>query len=147
MKRYFVEITMAVLVIGLLFGCASKISTLKLSPEEQTYLGSALSFPLEFIISNNEADVAWGRTQSFIGKFSSMKLQMVTDYVIQTYNPRSGDTDFGYYVTKTPLGDKVQITVQCNTGNQFRLEDAKNNAHIFAYYIKTGALSPRLIVR
>ena len=136
-----------ILVLALLAGCATT-SMLKLTPEERTYLEKAKAFPLEFTIPKSEADEAWGRAQSFIGRFSSMKLQTVTDFVIQTYNPRSTDVDFGYYVTKTPMGDKVQITVQCNTGNVFAEEDANNNAHILAYYIKTGELvNPRLIAR
>jgi hypothetical protein len=147
MRKYCIYAIAAILAGGILTGCATT-SMLKLTPEEQTYLEKAKAFPLEFTIPKSEADEAWGRAQSFIGRFSSMKLQTVTDFVIQTYNPGSGDVDFGYYVTKTPMGDKVQITVQCNTGNMFAGADANTNAHILAYYIKTGELvNPRLIAR
>lgn len=146
MRNSSIEVTVVILVLGLLSGCATT-SMLKLTPEEQTYLEKAKAFPLEFTIPKSEADEAWGRAQSFIGRFSSMKLQTATDFVIQTYNPASPAVDFGYYVTKTPMGDKVQITVQCNTGNMFAGADANTNAHILAYYIKTGELVPRLISR
>jgi hypothetical protein len=119
-----------------------------LTAEERSYLERAEACPLEFTIPADEADAAWGRAQSFIGRFSSMKLQTVTDFVIQTYNPREGNVDFGYYVTKTPLGDQVRITVECIKGNLFSGADAKRNAHILAYYIKTGEEpSPKLIAK
>jgi len=146
MRKYAIEVTVAILVLALLTGCATT-SMLKLTPEEQMYLEKAKAFPLEFTIPKSQADEAWGRAQSFIGRFSSMKLQTVTDFVIQTYNPISPNVDFGYYVTKTPMGDKVQITVQCNVGNIFSGADANTNAHILAYYIKTGELVPRLIAK
>lgn len=137
----------SILIFIIFISCATT-SMLKLTPEEQTYLEKARAFPLEFTILKSEADEAWGRAQSWVGKFSSMKLQIATDFVIQTYNPGFTDVDFGYYVTKTPMGDNVQITVKCITGNWFCGTDAKTNAHILAYYIKTGELSnPRLITR
>ncbi|MHA1305140.1 MAG: hypothetical protein ACTSPI_15690 [Candidatus Heimdallarchaeaceae archaeon] len=147
MKQYSIYTIVSVLMIGLLSSCATT-SMLKLTPEEKTYLEKAKAFPLEFTIPKSEVEEAWGRAQSFIGRFSSMKLQTVTDFVIQTYNPRSGDVDFGYYVTKTPMSDNVLITVQCIAGNMFTGADANTNAHILAYYIKTGELpNPRLIAR
>ncbi len=108
MRKNRIDAIAAFLVLCLLMGCATT-SMLKLTPEEQTYLEKAKAFPLEFTIAKSEADEAWGRAQSFIGRFSSMKLQTVTDFVIQTYNPGSGDVNFGYYVTKTPMGEEVQI--------------------------------------
>lgn len=141
------EVTIIVLVLFVLVGCTS-ISMKNLTPEERNYFEKVDAFPLEFTMPTIEADDAWGRAQSFIGRFSSMKLQTVTDYVIQTYNPGSSDVKFGYYVTKTPMDDEFQINVQCNTGNMFAGGDAKRNARILAYYIKTGELcNPRFIAR
>jgi tetratricopeptide (TPR) repeat protein len=119
-----------------------------LTSDERIYLEKVKAFPLEFTIPINEVEVAWGRTQSFIGRFSSMKLQIVTDYIIQTYNPPKGEISFGYYVTKTPIGNNVKITVICITGDPLGEGAASLNAHILAYYIKTGELPyPRLIAR
>jgi len=144
-KMRFLNLIIAFLVTG----CGATVSMMQLTPAEKVYIEKVKSFPLEFTIPASEAEEAWGRAQSFIGRFSSMKLQIVTDYVIQTYNPPSGTVDFGYYVTKTPIGDSVKISVQCVTGNMFAWEDAKLNAHILAYYIATGELppNPRLIMK
>jgi len=122
MKNYWIKSIAGIFVLGLLMGCAMSppmTSELNLTPEEEAYLEKAKLFPLEFTMPKSEEDEVWGRAQSFIGRFSSMKLQIVTDFVIQTYNPRDTDVDFGYYVTKTPMGDKIKINVQCNTGNRF----------------------------
>lgn len=134
-----------ILALFVLSGCTS-ISMKNLTPEERSYFEKVEAFPLEFIIPKIEADDAWGRAQSFIGRFSSMKLQTVTDFVIQTYNP--SDIKFGYYVTKTPMDDDIQITVQCITEGWFSGDDARRNAHILAYYMKTGELpNPKFIAR
>ncbi len=138
------------LAIILLYGCATTTSQLIMaSPEEQVYLDKVNAFPLKFIISKSEEKDAWGRAHSFIGQFSSMKLRTVTDSVLRTYNPAVLYVKFGYYVTKTPLeGDAIQIYVRCNTGNVFASGEAKTNAHILAYYIKTGELThERLITK
>nr|MBN2277426.1 hypothetical protein [candidate division Zixibacteria bacterium] len=104
--------------------------------------------PLEFSMPIEESENAWGRAQSFIGRFSSIKLQTATDYVIQTYNPISGDTDFGYYVIKTPYNGEVQFSVECVSGNIFGESDAKTNAHLLAYYMKTGILcNPKMVAQ
>jgi hypothetical protein len=71
-----------------------------------------------------------------------MKLQVTTDYVIQTYNPNQNDAgiEYGYDVTKTPSGADVQFDVQCSTNNMFEGGQAAQNAHILAYYMATGQL-------
>lgn len=131
-----------------LFGCAAKFATMKLTPDQKLYTEQMMAFPLEFEMSKTAAVDVWGRAQSFIGKYSSMKLQTATDFIIQTYNPGEYEVSYGYYVTKTPLGEKVQFTVVCNTGNMYRAQSATANAHILAYYMATGKLPyPEMIER
>jgi hypothetical protein len=131
--------------VGLLSGCASAVSTMKLTSEEKQYVDEVKQFPLEFEIDKKDDKDAWGRAQSFIGKYSSMKLQIVSDYNLQTYNPTGAEVQYGYSVTKTPAGTKEQISVDCQVGNIFKKEDAKMNAHILAYYISTGEIFPNLV--
>jgi len=100
-----------------------------------------MAFPLRFAIPNNEAEIAWGRAQSFVGRFSSMKLQVATDYVIQTYNPESA-WEFGYAATRTPGIGHALCDVDCQTGGTLGADEAEQNAHIFAYYVKTGLIPP-----
>lgn len=128
-----------------LLSCAS---TIIYSKEQSDYLVKIRQFPLEFEMPKEQVEEAWGRAQSFIGRYSSMKLQIVTDYVIQTYNPVGIGAEFGYYVTKTPMGVMVQFTVQCNVNNSLLNDHAMDNAHILASYIKTGELPyPYLIFK
>jgi hypothetical protein len=142
------------LTLSVLIGCATQSAAPQhrvLLPEEQTYLDKVMLTPLEFVIPKTEANDAWGRAQSFISKFSGMKLQTVTEFVIQTYTPTSSDGEAyysgycGYQVTKTPMGDNIQITVQSMAGRMFT-KLANRNAHILAHYIKTGELNSNLIL-
>ena len=73
------------------------------SPEQQRYLDGIAREPLTFRIPKAQDEEAWGRAQSFLGGYSSMRLPTVTDYVLQTYNPAQSQVDFGYNVTKTPI--------------------------------------------
>ena len=117
-----------------------------LPPEQQAYLAEMRETPTGFGVAKKDEEVAWGRAQSFIGRFSSMKLQTVTDYVIQTYNPPESKVQFGYYVTKTPSEAIIQINVECVTGNPYFQHQCRQNAGMLATYIKTGALKyPHLI--
>jgi hypothetical protein len=158
--------------------------------KEQKYLKNIENMVLVFKIQKEQEESAWGRAQSFIDKYNSMKTQTVTNYSIQTYNPiyprrdeveiqlqcntdnifslgaanqnakvlgyyiKSEDnptasySGYGYYVVKTPMGDEIEIQVQCNTDNIFSLGAANQNAKVLAYYIKSGdLLMPELIAR
>lgn len=117
------------------------------TPEEAAYLSRAMATPLIFRLSLDRSDEAWGRIQSFIGRFSSMKLQIATDYVIETYNPAGSSVLFGYSATRTDLPDECEIEVRCMYSNTFTGNDAIQNAHILALYALTGELMPRLIRR
>jgi hypothetical protein len=83
-------------LVGLLVGCAAMTANLRLTSEEESYLEKANAFPLEFVIPKSQADDAWGRAQSFIAKYSDMKLQTATDFILQTYNPMRESGDYGY---------------------------------------------------
>ena len=69
-----------------------------------------------------------------------MKIQIATDFVLQTYNPGNNDVSFGYSIVKSPMDDSLEYTVECNTGNIFAINEAQNNAHILAWYIKYNEL-------
>ena len=40
---------------------------------------------LSFIVSKEDSGNAWGRAQAFVAQHSSMKIQTVSDYVVQTF--------------------------------------------------------------
>jgi hypothetical protein len=117
------------------------------------------SFPSEFSVPAGDIAPAWGRAQSFVAQHASMKIQTVSEYVIETYNPR----DLGYYgfrIVKTPQRDgSFLIKVTCLAksiellqlferlgGRGPRLDervnsdadDARQLERRAAYYIATG---------
>ena len=107
----------------------------------------AKASPTAFIIDIIDEKDAWGRAQSFIGRFSSMKVQSATKNIIQTYTPTGTRPSYGYNITKTPVEDGVAISVNCLSNNMFENKEANQNAHVLAYYIKTGKLYPKYIYK
>lgn len=116
-----------------------------MSPEEQEYLNKAMETPLTFTIQREDAEEAWGWIKKFIGKYSSMRIQKETDYLIETYTP-SG-IRYGYSATRSPRGDEVEFEVKCFSGNVFLEEEAERNAHILAYYALNGEVMPKFVNR
>ncbi len=139
-------------------GCAGMPNTRRdrFTAEQLAYVPQLEQVSLEFELAKTDVPDAWGRAQSFIATHSSMKLQLVTDYILQTYNP-TGWGDYGYYVTKTPAGDKVQITIRGLAGvdtvlwGSFKASERGpskplTNARILAHYMQTDKLPhPELI--
>jgi hypothetical protein len=108
----------------------------------EKYLVEALKCQLEFKLPKSEDYNAWGRAQSYIAKYSPMKIQLVSDFIINTYNPSSNS--FGFNIVKTPIGDSIQFLIECFAGNNVENEVAEKNAHLCAYYIKSGNPPPAL---
>jgi hypothetical protein len=108
---------------------------LELSDGEKGWLKKVMSTPLIFSVPNEKAEIVWGRIQSFIGTFSPLKIQVATDYVIQTY---SGD--FAYSATRTPGETETMFSVICSVeaGWFGNANKAELNSHILAYTALTG---------
>jgi hypothetical protein len=135
-----------ILVILNLIGCATAP---ELTREQEAYMEEAMAMPLVFTVPTGEADQAWKRAHSFVERFSSLKLQQISNNAIRTYNPNEFSTAFGYYVKKTLLGENVRFSIQCFCGTlSASATDASfQNAHILAYYMKTGKLDASLVTR
>lgn len=155
---------MSTLFLGLLLvSCASFRSSIygivdysKATDEQKAYLEKVKNQPLVFNISLNDEEEAWDRAQDVVSNYSSMKIQVVTESVIQTYNPVNiGKYDvqckWGYDLNKIKSSKRLTIKVSSSTqcvGLKSAKEAAIINAHIFSYYIKTGELPyPELISR
>lgn len=108
--------------------------------EIQDYANRASKSPLEFTISKAEENNAWERAQSFVDKYCALKIQVLSDSIIETFNPP--ENEYGYYIVKTPVKDSVRIAVQCIPGKH--TDEALTNAyaHICAYNIRMGTLPP-----
>jgi hypothetical protein len=145
--RHFTLVGVLALIVAV-SGCAPKATSVPLTPTELHCRDRALACPLKFTMPSEEADDAWARAQSYIGRFASLNIQTATDYVIQTYKPRGNRVDFGYSVTRAPMGEETQFTVRCTYGNRYSRKDARNNAHFLAHYIRTGELvHPSIIAK
>ena len=109
-------------------------------------LARAMATPLTFTVPKDKSDEAWGRVNSFIVKYSTMKVQTVSDYIIQTYNPIDNFHAWGYTANRMTQGDAVEISVTCTYawGHE---KTATRNAHILALYAVTGELDETLISR
>ena len=146
MKTRTLAIVMAAAIV---FGCAHSRSHYvqpTYTSEQQTYVDNIMARPLEVSIAKNEITDAWGRAQSFIAKYSDLKLQVVTDYSVQTYNSYRIFM-FGYSATKTPTKGGFTISVNCSSADSLNRttrewieKDLNLNAHILAYYVETGEL-------
>jgi len=118
----------------------------------QIYIEKAERTPLTFRVPKEKEEEVWGRIQSFIAKYSSMKIQMATDYVIETHNPTKTNASFnpkyGFKAIKTLIGDMVEFKVECvagetdleKAGYKYNQMKADHNAHILAYYALTGEM-------
>jgi hypothetical protein len=141
MKRY--------LGLGLILvftaACLSANAFRKLSPAEQTYLERAMAQPLTFMVKSEDTQRLWGVAQAFIGKHASMKIENVSEFIIETYNPYG--TRFGYRVVRTPKKEGDEFSITCLYDNTFSKNDADQNAHIFAHYLMTEEIVERLIQR
>lgn len=146
--RYF-----ALLAALFTFGCASNLvmKTEQLSEAQKSYLAKAMAQPLEFDSDKSKSDEIWGRATEFVANHSSMKIQIATDFLIETYNPTSTETyggtemAYGYKVSRRPIGSKVHISVTCvSTFHAMYLKELEatrdRNAHILAYFLVTGEL-------
>lgn len=150
-----------ILAMGVLMaGCPSLQTRPAATPEQLSWLASVNQEPLEFDVTKEKAAELWGKAQVWITQYSSMKIQIATDYVLQTFNPPSGQHEYtpkyGYTVTKAPQGEGFHVAVECSYGgfvNMFHNDSqdralAVQNAHIFAHYLRTGDLKyPNLIAR
>jgi len=149
-KKYLILI-----IIAFLSSCAS----VKITPEDQAYLDKAMACPLSFMVPKDKIDEVWSRAHVWIAQYSDLKIQIATEYIIDTYNPTalnpksilgSSPTFFpkyGYKAMRVETQNNYQITVQCFSSNSIKSDAVNRNAHILAYYIKSSKLKPHLIFR
>jgi hypothetical protein len=138
--------------------CASS-SMFQLSVDEQAMLRMAMDTPLTIVVPRDRSLKTWDRAQEFIDRYSTMKLRSVTDSVLVTYDsqtyvpdaspvPAGSGIRYGYSVSRSSDPDGIRIAVKCTPSSTLGEKDADQNAHIAAYYIKTGQIAcDRCIVR
>jgi len=156
-KRYaFLALILAGL-IGCVISCAST-AVLDLTGEEQASMNLAMAMPLSFSVPRDRAMETWDRAQTFLDRYSTMKLRASTEFTMQTYDPprpyQPPGTEvaepirFGYGFSRTAIDDSIRMDVRCITNRDIAAADADKNAHIAAYFVLTGRIAcARCIVR
>ncbi len=132
----------ALAVLVTITGCATVAPKPVLTPGEQAELNVAMQTPNKLEMSTEEGQAAWARVQSWIQLNSVMKIQTVSDFIVETFNLDCGRTaGTRYTAQRVPLNkDIVQIQVNaysCWVGQ----EQTNINQHVFAYFVKTGKLA------
>ena len=113
---------------------------------EQQYYARLRAQPTAFVMPTSQAEQAWARAHAFITRYSSMKIQTSSQYVLQTYNPVGDWPRWGYTVNRMPGGaDMVQFEVWCMCCNPFNKADTIQNAKALALYMQTGELMPYFV--
>jgi hypothetical protein len=158
MRSFLTRAAAAILLALVAASCASS-SMFQLSPDERAGLGLAMDTPLRLLVPRDHSLQTWDRAQEFIDRYSTMKLRSVTDSVLVTYETAPYQTDpspvasgsairYGYSVSRSSDPDGIQIAVKCTPSSTLGEKDADQNAHIAAYFIKTGQIAcDRCIVR
>lgn len=101
-----------------------------------------------------------GKAQTWLARYTKMKPQIITEYIIVTYNGVAMG-DYSYVVTLEPRGDSALVAVSCRGGEDWdtdmEMQDIINemggieqkpwddpthslrNEKILAYYLMTGS--------
>ncbi len=146
-----------VLILALCWAPASCSSTsvFQLSADEQSLLQSAMNTSLTFVVPRDQTIASWDRAVDFVDRYSTMKLRSATDSLVTRYQEpvvtptiaSASSILYGYSVGRTKDWEGIRYNVQCTPSSAVGQKDADQNAHIAAYYIKTGAVCDRCIVR
>lgn len=135
MKR---TIIVFVTIIMVSIGCAPA-----LTPQQQAMQAKVYNTPLTFDVAKDKSDDFWAKAQVWITNNAPMKMQTVTNNVLQTYTPTDinklpVDNQYTYTVTREPKGDVDTFTINCVANSWLWKTDAEHNARVFAYYLFFG---------
>ena len=153
--RFSFPRTALIFALGWALASCASTSVFQLSADEQSLLQIAMNTPLNFVVPRDETIASWDRAVDFVDRYSTMKLRSATDSLVTRYQEptvtptieSASSILFGYSVGRTKDWDGIRYNVQCTPSSAVGQKDAEQNAHIAAYYIKTGAVCDRCIVR
>jgi hypothetical protein len=131
------------LLIFALISCDSNKITRQRTPYELAYRATSdkiMAQPLNFKVTKATDIEAWGRANLFLARFGDMKLQIISDHILETYNPFTAST-FGYSIARGLNGDSIEYAVTCAPGAIEYHNAADTNAHVLATYIARNELA------
>lgn len=137
---------MILLAVFVFVGCVSMQTELGI--DEKEWLKETMKEELTFTVSADSIESAWSRGVKFINQYCDTKLQVVSDYHIETYNANKGafTLQYGYSITRVKLGNSYEVSVSGHSNNDFTEGWLDENLHIMARYMRTGNLKyPKLI--
>ncbi len=145
------KIIVYVITVGLLTGCAS------LPPASKAYLARAMETPLHYSVDHDKSEIVWRRAHVFVRRYARGIPTSNGTTLLETYEPLNDNAVFNHRVSRVPGRYKDWFKFSCKarlsrywiimhgSGRMARwsAHDAANqNAHIFAYYAKTGVAPP-----
>lgn len=146
MKKCFV--LMLVVAFSFVAGCVS-LKSPALTPEEIAWMQKVMKEELTFTVPADQIEQVWSRVFKFISNYCDTKIQVATDYHVETYNADKNaySLQYGYSATKLKVGVNYEVTVNghCNM-MIFDQGWLSENLHIMAYYVRTGDLKYPLLV-
>lgn len=130
MKKYIVILVLAACIFLGIWSpllCQEKINP--------AYIDKVMTYPLTFSIPKEKSDEVWGRINMFILKYGDAKIQVASEFIIQSQDARL-ISEFGYQAARAPRNDSVEIVVACWAPALAKM--AEINSHTLAYYAVTG---------
>jgi hypothetical protein len=93
-----------------------------------------------FVECDSGCKPEWERAQLWLAKHSSMKVQIATDVMLETYNSTGYDPVYSFTVTKEPAGGgRYRIAARLTCGNPLGCDpNAGDIQDAYLYYVKTG---------
>lgn len=91
-------------------------------------------------VTDAECAAMWARAQTFLATRSGYRIRMVTDSVIETFGPISGNRSAAFTVTKQPQGMNTVIEVRaiCPSTVYGCVRDVGPDAEALRDYIAYG---------
>lgn len=134
--------------------CISLVWTkpvLAMSDADKAVWGASEKVDTSFVVPHYQGPSVMGKAQGLVSQWGSydsgmtpMKIQTVTDNLIETYNPiEIGNVGFTVTRTVLPEGDQISVSTSYYAGNLFSAgrdrKDANKRAHLLSYVLQTYA--------
>ena len=130
------------LLLAVLAACAPELSR-----EDSDYLYAVRAQPLEFEVDAARADSVWERGRRFFTLYTLARLDLDSPMALESAPPELGDDRyFGYRVLREKAGAAVRFSVECYTLELRAQDDARLNAGILAYYMRSGLIRDQFLL-
>lgn len=133
--RWIMCISSIILII-LMVGCMSMADR-----AEQAYLAEVMQSPLQYEIPDGDADVQIARAGHFISEYSAKPVISASDYLIQT-QPTDFTHGLEYRVVVVKKKATAVVIISCKPRTLYPPvpDNARLNAHLLSYYMRTGEM-------